>query len=254
MNLDKNNEDRIHPKIKKYSRDQIENAIKFWSMILENKSLILDDLIEVFGYHYVFTGVPVIPTIWQLDEIYKIINRHMFNNELHKIPFIEDDELARKNNALLGYVFSSYSNDEKKIDVLIEQPSIDDDGNKYFPPSICLSKKLMSSMNLVISLASLVAHEMIHQLSIENGNELKDIYELKNNGKEYDRHGDFFKKWMDIGNSKYGLNIQIAGMSIDKSNISSMVALNAFAGNDYLLEVDKKGTYDGKKITQMFIA
>lgn len=245
-------------KKKKYSREQIIKAIKFWNMILENTSPLIDDLISVFGYHYVFTGIPLIPMIDQLNAIYDIVNVHVFGSKLNKTQIVENDEKCKEQNALLGYMYSSWPDDKRKTNVLFKgKDYVDENGTLHQAPIICVSKDMMSSLHLVISLASLVTHEMIHQFCIECGNALKEMYESESKKEQYDIHGEEFKKYMDIANSKFGLNVTIAGTSIDQSNIGAMKSLCAFAKNDYLEEKEndvKTGTYNGKPIIKKFIS
>lgn len=247
--------DRVIPRTKKYSKRQIKNAIKFWTMVLENKSPLIDDLITVFGYYYVFMGSPFIPSQNQLNAIYNVVNVHLFNNSLQSIPFILNDELCAKQKSLLGYVYEYYTDDIKRCDVLITEKCVDSENIEHYPPMICVSKKFMNSRHLLISLTSLIAHEMIHQYCVEKGNALKDIYECREKNEKYNVHGDEFSNFMNIANSKHGLNIRPSGTDIIQMNIDAMKTLDNFAGNDYMMEDDlRKGLIDGKEIKRMFIA
>ena len=253
--IDARIEDSIAQKKKKYSRSQIENAIKFWNMVLENKSPLIDDLVSVFDYYYVFMGMPLVPTQNNLSAIYDVVNKNLFDNKLHKRSFAVNDELCVKQNSLLGYVYEYYSDDDRKTDVLISEKCIDSENSVHYPPMICLSHKFMHSAHLVVSLASLIAHEMIHQWCVENGNALKEIYDCREKDKEYDKHGPDFIKFMNLANSKHGLNIEIHGTSIDQSNIDAIRSLKSFAGDDYMAENElNKGLVDGKQIKKMFFA
>lgn len=46
-------------KAKRYTKKQIVEAIAFWKKILENKSSLLDSLVDEFGYEFLAEGTSV---------------------------------------------------------------------------------------------------------------------------------------------------------------------------------------------------
>ena len=62
------------PKTKLYTKKQIQEAIAFWTKILENTSPLIDALVEEFGYDVVFGEKKIIPTFKFISKIYDMIN------------------------------------------------------------------------------------------------------------------------------------------------------------------------------------
>ena len=108
----------------------------------------------------------------------------------------------------------------------------DSNGNVYYPPLIYVADETLTSIMSIITLTSMLTHEMIHQYVDENGNGLQKQYDADYKGIPYDPHKGEFTKWMDIANSKHGLNVvEIGSRAIYDS--SSVDRLKAFAGKDY---------------------
>ena len=91
-------------KTKLYTKQQIKEAIAFWTKILENTSPLIDSLIEDFGYDVVFGDRKIIPSLKIIEEIYDLVNLHMFSNALSKCPIeIDKYDYCKKDDALMGY-------------------------------------------------------------------------------------------------------------------------------------------------------
>ena len=61
-------------KTKLYTKKQIQEAISFWTQILESKSPLIDALVEDFGYDVVFGRKKMLPSLKSIETIYDIVN------------------------------------------------------------------------------------------------------------------------------------------------------------------------------------
>ena len=223
------------PKIKRYTKKQIHEAISFWTKILENTSPLIDALVDEYGYDVVFGHKKVVPTLKMLEKIYSIVNIHLFDNKLNPCQ-IENDKLGKCKSDSAAMEFSdviytdSASNPTKYV--LLTQIGQDSNGNVFYPPLIYVADETLTSTMSIITLTSMLTHEMIHQYVDENGNGLQKQYDADYKGIPYDPHKGEFTKWMDIANSKHGLNVVEIG-SRTTYDSSSADRLKAFAGKDY---------------------
>lgn len=167
----------------------------------------LDELVDEYGYGIVFHNIPVNATLRLFDKLFTIINKHVFSSQLVKWPFAVDDISCNAANALCGYVPDLVANNKKqRYEVVLEDIVID--GILFVPPHYVFSSKLVNGNECSLMLAaSLLAHEMIHQLNFEHEDEGAVMWHAIVHGKQYDYHGSNFEKWMDIANSRYGLDI-----------------------------------------------
>lgn len=235
---------------KRYTKKRIAEAIAFWQRILENKSKLLDALVDEFGYGSVFNNAPAWFTIKKFESAFDVINKYVFGSKLRKWPFAVDDKSCAGSNALCGYVCSLVSNVEKqKYDVVLENTVIDSD--EYKAPCYVFSSSLISadsqcSLPLAVSL---LAHEMIHQWNYEIGSEGHMHWLDSAYGREHDPHRQLFEKWMDEINAKHGLHITKRGFgTIADISVDANRALAKFAGNDYKNESTSGETYGHKII------
>lgn len=237
---------------KKYTKQQIQEAISFWKVILENKSPLLDDLVDEYGYGIVFHDVPVNATLRLFDNLFTCINKHVFSNNLRKWPFVIDDAACNIANALCGYVPDLVSNvKEQRYEVVLKDTIVDD--ILFVTPHYAFSSKLINGNECSLILAaSLLAHEMIHQFNFEHEDEGSIKWCAVACGESYNDHGKNFEKWMDVANSKFGLDVKKVGKG-KMSGLSTQAhdALKKFAGQDYgidLKEDDKEDSSHGHKI------
>lgn len=220
-------------KTKLYTKKQIQEAIAFWTKILENTSPLIDALVEDFGYDVVFGDKKIIPTLKMIEDIYDIINVHLFGNSLAKCPIENDkDGKCKIDNAAMKYCNVLYTDSKKHPTkyILLTQIGQDAEGNIFYPPRIFVSDYILSSKITMIALASMVAHEMIHQYV--NGNGVQRQYENDYMNKSYDPHKEEFAKWMNIANSKHGLNITERGSQLSYDD-NCKAHLKSFASSDY---------------------
>lgn len=220
--------------MKRYTSQQITEAIKFWTKILENKSPLLDSMVDEFGYGIVFNNVPIHITLKLLNTLFQHINSNMFSNSLVKWPFIVNDKICQQSNAICGYVHALISNIEKRRYEVVTKKTIDD-GNELLPPYYAFSSNFISGNQCsLILVASILAHEMIHQYNYENEDEGSIRWNTVAYNKPYDAHGKNFEKYMDIANSTYGLNVVKHGYGdISQLNSDAIDALHSFAKDDY---------------------
>ena len=93
----------------------------------------------------------------------------------------------------------------------------------------------------IIALTSIIAHEMIHQWTNEIGKEVDKTYECDRTGRPYDPHSGEFEKWMDIANSKHGLNVAVSGSSMTYDSDAAS-KFKSFAGLDYAVNESDIGS------------
>lgn len=225
---------------KKYTKKQIAEAIEFWKKILENKSPLLDSLVNDYGYGAVFNGVPVPMTIDGCKKIFNRVNSIVFGKKMKMWPFVIDDALCRSNNAICGYVHSLISNAKLgKYDVVTKK-TIDGD-DVLLPPKYALSNVFkVGSFQSLPMIVSLIAHEMIHQFNYEHENEGVVRWMAEATNSYYNMHGENFEIWMKIFDEEYGIHIEKSGQNSLKAFDKSVIdALKKFAGNSYLNEIEK---------------
>ena len=96
-------------KTKLYTKKEIQEAISFWTKILENKSPLIDALVEDFGYDVVFGRKKIIPTLNIIKTIYSIVNTYLFDNALVQCPIrIDDTGQCAAVNAAMVYHCTTY--------------------------------------------------------------------------------------------------------------------------------------------------
>lgn len=232
-------------KTKLYTKTQIQEAIAFWTKILENTSPLIDALTEEFGYDVVFGRQCVIPSLKIIEKIYHLVNMYAFDSKLVPCP-IENDIFGKcaLDNAIMEYYDVLYTDSKENPTkyILLTQMGQDESGKVYYPPRIFVANKTLNEKMQLMSLVSVVAHEMIHQYVIEIGDGIQKQFEADYiTHIPYDEHKNEFAIWMDRINSKHGLNICKVGSKItyDKDSID---ALKKFAGNDYAMNESIKST------------
>lgn len=138
--------------------------------------------------------------------------------------------------------------DKQQYDVVLKDTIVDD---LFTAPHYAFSSLLIDGHQCSLALiASLLAHEMIHQFNFECEDEGKIEWLDIACGRTYDMHGKNFERWMNIANSKFGLFVQksaygtIRGLSHDTVEV-----IKKFADGDYdINESDKKEHMNGHKI------
>ena len=128
---------------------------------------------------------------------------------------------------------------------LLTQIGKDANGNIYHPPSIYVDDETFNTQMSIVALASIVAHEMIHQYINEIGDGCKKTYDNDENGIPYDVHNnDAFNKWKNIANNELGLHVTKDGSKSTYDN-DAIDALKKFAGSSY--EIDEDINRDSKQ-------
>ena len=232
-------------KTKLYTKKQIREAIEFWTKILENTSPLIDALVEDFGYEIVFGKQCIIPSLKNIKTIYDLVNAYAFANKLVPCP-IENDILGK---CALDYAAMEFYNvlytDTKENPskyILLTQLGQDENGKTFYPPRIFVADRTLNEKMHLMSLVSIIAHEMIHQYVIEIGNGIQKQFEADYvTYIPYDEHKGEFAVWMNTINSKHGLNVCEVGSksTYDKDSDN---ALKMFAGNDYAMNESTKST------------
>ena len=239
----------MNVKTKLYSKKQVQEAIEFWTKILENESLLVDALVEDFGYDVVFGRKKILPTLKNIETIYDIVNTYMFSNALAKCPIeIDKYHYCKDNDAAMGYnCFMYQDSEDADTYVLLKQLGKDAEGNVYHPPAIYVNDETFDEPISIIGLASIVAHEMIHQYINEIGNGCKMTYDNDKNNIPYDVHdNDEFNKWKEIANSKLGLHVTTEG-SKSTYDSAAIDALKKFAESSY--KINEHDNQSIRKVT-----
>lgn len=183
----------------------------------ESKSPLLDEFAKTFGVNIVFSTngyEMILPSLDMIQEIYRIANKIIFDSKLQTREF----KISRMTEKLK---FASYVFAKSKINgkpVFINKIIYTKDGKTFYPPWFEVSMLLLHFKMPFNYLASIVVHEMIHQYTVEIGNELQTEEDFKANGKKYDPHENEFEKMMNTINDNYGLLIEVA---CDINNIKS---------------------------------
>lgn len=239
-------------KTKLYTKQQIQEAIAFWTKILENTSPFIDALVEEFGYDVVFGNRKIVPSLKIIENIYHMLNTYAFDNQLAICPIEKDiDGLCVIDNAAMEYCYTLYTD---KIEhptkyVLLTQAGKDKNGNVFCPPKIIIADETLSSSMSLMSLISMIAHEMIHQHMIEVGDDVQKQFEADYvTHEQYDEHNIRFEKMMDQLNAAHGLNICKSGSknTYDKDIID---ALKNFVGSDYAMNESTQSTNTMKVVS-----
>ena len=197
-----------------YIKQQIVEAIKHWKSVLkridESKSPLLDAFIEKFGEDTVIsTDYKYIrPTETIFQDIYDIVNKWLFGNRLQAIPIDIEDYCQQKEAYVAAYVFTYYF-DGKQLKLVTKSMNAPD-GTLCKSPRFVMPRYVMSTKMPFMFFANVIAHEMIHQFTLEHGAELQEMLSDIMAKREHDPHGEVFKKFMEAANKEYGMKIQIA--------------------------------------------
>lgn len=234
---------------KKYTKQQIAEAIQFWKKILENKSPLLDDLVDNFGYGAVFNSIPMPMTLKTYEKLFDKANLHVFSERLVKWPFVIDDQECDASNALCGYVNSLISNVEKQRYNVVTKDCIVD-GELYKSPHYAFKTAIVDGHSYALMMTmSLLVHEMIHQFNYECEDEGVVQWLDAAYGRTYDMHGKNFMKMMDKVNTEHGLSVSKTGIgSLKQLEADAIDKVKSFARNDYKNESDNGEVIYGHKI------
>ena len=145
--------------------------------------------------------------------------------------------------------FASYVFAKSKINgkpVFIKRIFHTSDGKTFYPPWFEISPLLLHFNMPFNYLASIVVHEMIHQYTVEIGNELQDEEDDKVNGKAHDPHKNEFEEMMNSINDEYGLSIEVA---CDISNIKAEFEKAVQCAKNMLESEQKNIVYDSDCMT-----
>lgn len=164
---------------------------------------------EEFGYAAVFEDRTVRLDLDLLATLRRLLNRHVFKNRLDLIS-IEIDKSGNccKSGSVMMYNYAVYDDpDEPGQYFLLTRVGVDGNGNKFYPPSISVNPVFFNMDLSLMTVAGILAHEMIHQETVENGNVLAEKFKCDMSGKTYDEHGAKFSRRMDEINREFGLNV-----------------------------------------------
>lgn len=108
-------------------------------------------------------------------------------------------------NAFASYVYADVKSNGKHV--LIDHIYVAPDGNTYFPLYIEMSSFILRIKIPFMYLVSILIHEMIHQYTVEFGNEIQLKYDDQKKRKKHNPHKNEFMKMMNEINEKYGTSI-----------------------------------------------
>lgn len=160
----------------KYTKQQIQNAIKYWTRKLntlnESKLHVIDELVMQFGEDIVLSKEhSFTPTTQELKAIYDILNNNLFNGELKTIP------VTYCNSISMADRYNTYNavsnNNEPTVDKMparamhlaASKENKDSNGNlksiDFFSNIIMMNSDYMLK-NVFIFVVATLCHEMIH--------------------------------------------------------------------------------------------
>ena len=218
-------------KTQRYTTAQIQEAISFWTKILENKSRFLDALVDDFGYDYVFNANRKIQIrLKDIEKISQLANSVIFDGKLAHIDVVEDenDEHFSQQNIFMSYGFTIYFDPNANEWKLLRETGQSADGIIYSAPKLYVSKYALDVQMHLITFASIIVHEVIHQHIIENARN-EQLLKLANPSDN--SHNDEFILLMKKINAEFGLNITVNGSGKYDENLVDV--LRKFVGSDY---------------------
>lgn len=147
----------------KYTKQQITEAIEFWTKVLENTSPFLDELIVHYDYNLVFRSKKLSVRLDDIKRIQQVAIDTIFGEKLKRIAIIEDEESKYTSDFVpVVYSYSTYTDPETQKTVLLTVPAVDSEGNHYSPPAIYVNLAFLRESMPLIELASIIVHEMVH--------------------------------------------------------------------------------------------
>ena len=160
----------------KYTRPQIENAIRHWTRKLktldESKVKVIDDLILKFGEDVVLSKtLSFSPNTQDLRDIYAILNANLFDNELKNIPITYCNSISFADR-LNTYNLVSNGNEEFVDEVnsigvhlAATKEKLDNDGDLAqidFSHNVIVLNSDYIKKSVFIFIVACLCHEMIH--------------------------------------------------------------------------------------------
>ena len=228
----------------RYTRQQILEKLEFWKRELEkldeSRSPLIDALVDEFGEDSVFgfNGKHLIPvTLDLIEKCYAAINKWMFSSKLKQLPiFIEEEsEYSRTSKDHLASYSYTHRRTSPKY-TLLTKKVVDENGKVHYPPRLKIPWFVLKSKMPLMFVASIIAHEMIHQYDVEIGDELVRMKEDDDKEIKHDPHGEVFKKFMKDANDLYGLSVELA---VDLSHVADEFARSILAARE---KIDEDGT------------
>lgn len=194
----------------RHTRQQIIEAIKYWQNVLkrmnESKSLLLNAFSNEFGEDVVFGNAGyerINASLDMIKRIYSISNDVIFNSALK----LRDIKLVNDNcQSFASYVYAKVRQHGKLV--YVNQIYVAQDGKTYYPPYISIQSLVLNVKMPFMFLASIVIHEMIHQYTVEHGNELATEDNDAKSNKIHNPHGDEFMKIANNVNEEHGMSIE----------------------------------------------
>ena len=234
---------------KKYSKKQILEAINYWQSVLkmidESKSPLLDSFAKKFGEDIVFgdsKNKNILPSLEMIEDIFDIANDIIFNSKLMHRDFKVVGIVEKLKFA--SYVFAKAKKQGKPI--FVDKIFHASNGKVFYPPYFEISSLMLQFKMPFNYLASIVVHEMIHQYTIEIGNELQQQEDDILNNKVHDPHKGDFEKMMNSINDKYGLSIEV---SCDINNIKAEFEKAIQRAKNMLESENRNIVYDSDNMT-----
>lgn len=184
-------------KATKYTREQLVQAINYWTTKLRrvdettSSNYLIDDLIEKFGSDLVLSKTPtyVLSEI-DLEKIFDILNRNLFESKLRK-PFLkyvpEQSVVNRLNdNSIASGCFTHERKDARCYGVYLSSVTdiVDRDGNAvgvhFSDDQIIMNETYLGKCIFIFAVAA-ICHEMIHYYQ-RNQPDFDDVYFKMSNG------------------------------------------------------------------------
>lgn len=222
----------------KYTRQQIQEAIKFQSKKLnkinESSMSLIDDLLTLFDKNKLFSScLDYILSQEDANNIYKILNTHIFDNQLSPQNILCIDETQMK------HIYNSLKYEANPHDFYAQYfPDLRPSTNKLDLPIIGNELFIFNVSNCPVNVSfaiSAICREMIHKYDILKGTLRKNMKDYFENGKPYNEHStpDYNEK-SDYANN-IGLTVIPDGASIELKKLCELSAMRLSRAYNKLL-------------------
>ena len=241
---------------KKYTKQQIKNAIDYWTRKLnvlnESKAKVIDDLISKFKEDVVLSKEENFsPNTYDLRDIYDILNTNLFNGELKNIPitYCNSRSFADK---VSTYIAASNSNEQQADDIssigahlAVTKEQKNENGiveKITFSNNVIVLNSDYIKKNIFIFIVACLCQEMIHYCdSFSDEMHNKFLKQELDPNYSFDAHkNSIFQTKMSEANEN-GINVEeTLSLRLDKDAYKARLTLKNVFGEEESRETTVK--------------
>lgn len=241
---------------KKYTKQQIKNAIDYWTRKLnvlnESKAKVIDDLISKFKEDVVLSKEENFsPNTQDLRDIYDILNTNLFNGELKNIPitYCNSRSFADRVNT---YITASNSNEQQADDIssigahlAVTKEQKNENGiieKITFSNNVIVLNSDYIKKNIFIFIVACLCQEMIHYCdSFSDEMHNKFLKQELDPNYSFDAHkNSIFQTKMSEANEN-GINVEeTLSLRLDKDAYKARLTLKNVFGEEESRETTVK--------------